>query len=86
MELKIITPESTLFAGTADQVQVPGTLGDFGVLPGHAPFISTIRPGVVTIDAEGKQSKFGVIGGFAEVTPERCTLLLGCVPVTRAFK
>jgi len=76
MDVKIITPESTLFTGTAEQVQVPGALGDFGVLPGHAPFISTIRPGVVTIEAAGKVSKIAVVGGIAEVTPERCTLLI----------
>lgn len=57
-------------------VVVPGVEGDFGVLPGHAPFISSIRPGVIVIDAEdGSQRKVAVIGGFAEVVPTRCTVL-----------
>ncbi len=59
-------------------VVVPGTEGDFGVLPGHAPLISSIRPGVITIDtADGKQRKIAVTGGIAEVVPERCTVLAG---------
>lgn len=76
MNLSIITPEKILFSASATQVVIPGTLGDFGVLPGHAPFISTIRPGVITIDtAEGTQRKIAIIGGIAEVNPESCTIL-----------
>ena len=76
MLLNIITPEKTLFSAEADMVVVPGTEGDFGVLPGHAPFISTIRPGVIVIDTkDGKQRKIAVIDGIAEVVPERCTIL-----------
>ncbi len=76
MQLHIITPEKTLFSAEAAMVVVPGTEGDFGVLPGHAPFISSLKPGVITIDTEGgKQQKIAVMGGFAEVVPERCTVL-----------
>jgi F-type H+-transporting ATPase subunit epsilon len=58
-------------------VVVPGSEGNFGVLPGHAPFISTIRPGTVDI-YEGRATisqRIFVVGGIAEVTPERCTVL-----------
>jgi len=76
MHLDIITPEKILFSAEAEMVVVPGTEGDFGVLPGHASFISTIRPGVITIDTVGSgQRKVAIVGGIAEVVPERCTIL-----------
>ncbi len=76
MNLKLITPEKIFFEGDIASVQVPGTEGDFGVLPGHAPFISTIRPGVVTINvAGGETRKIIVVGGVAEVTPEQTIVL-----------
>ena len=57
-------------------VVVPGTEGNFGVLPGHAPLISTIRPGTIDI-YEGNviAERIFVVSGIAEVTPERCTVL-----------
>ena len=76
MKLQLITPEKTFFEGEIASVQIPGTMGDFGVLPGHAPFISTIRAGVVTIELAGGGRKLvNVTGGIAEVTPQQCTLL-----------
>jgi F-type H+-transporting ATPase subunit epsilon len=59
---------------------VPSVEGDFGVLPGHAPFISSVRHGIVEIyeyPALKSKTKFFVAGGFAEVTGERCTVLSG---------
>ena len=57
-------------------VVVPGSEGDFGVLHGHAPVISTLRPGVLEVLQGNKvEQRFIVVGGFAEVTPERCTVL-----------
>jgi F-type H+-transporting ATPase subunit epsilon len=89
MQVELITPEKILFSAQAQMIVVPGTLGDFGVLPGHAPFVSTIRPGVITIDTEdGQQRRMAVIGGLAEVVPERCTVLaeyaVDCSGVTLA--
>lgn len=76
MKLQLITPEKVFFEGEVALVQVPGTLGDFGVLPGHSPFVSTIREGDVTIDlAGGERRIIHVTGGIAEVTPETCTVL-----------
>jgi len=55
---------------------VPGSEGDFGVLHGHAPLISTVRPGVLEVLQGNKvEQRFLVVGGFAEETPERCTVL-----------
>jgi len=57
-------------------VVVPGTEGNFGVLPGHSPLISTIRPGTIDIYQGGAVTeRVFVVGGIAEVTPERCTVL-----------
>jgi F-type H+-transporting ATPase subunit epsilon len=57
-------------------VVVPGVEGDFGVLPGHAPLVSTVRPGVIAVFEGGKVvQRIFVARGFAEVTGERCTVL-----------
>jgi F-type H+-transporting ATPase subunit epsilon len=76
MQLQLITPEKVFFTGEITQVNIPGTLGDFGVLPGHSPFVSTLRAGAVTIDlANGETRTINVTGGIAEVTPETCIVL-----------
>ena len=71
----LVSPEKLLFAGEVDQVDVPGAEGDFGVLAGHAPFVTTVRPGILTIFQEGAGLKIVVNGGFAEVNPEGLTVL-----------
>jgi F-type H+-transporting ATPase subunit epsilon len=75
MHLSIITPEKTLFSGDADMVTIPGSEGVFGVLPKHAPFISSLKAGTVIIETGGKQQQIEITGGFAEVTPEHVTVL-----------
>ena len=73
---RLVMPEREVLATEADMVVVPGSEGDFGVLHGHAPVISTVRPGVLEVIQNNKVDKrFIVVGGFAEVTPERCTVL-----------
>jgi F-type H+-transporting ATPase subunit epsilon len=71
----LVSPEKLLFSGDVDQVDVPGWEGDFGVLAGHAPFVTTVRPGIVTIFREGGALKVVVNGGFAEVNPQGLTVL-----------
>lgn len=72
----LVMPEREVLATEADMVVVPGSEGDFGVLAGHAPLISTVRPGVLEVYQGNKVDKrFIVAGGFAEVTPQRCTVL-----------
>jgi F-type H+-transporting ATPase subunit epsilon len=71
----LVSPEKLLFSGDVDQVDVPGSEGDFGVLAGHAPFVTTVRPGIVTIFREGGVLKVVVNGGFAEVNPQGLTVL-----------
>lgn len=76
VQFELVTPERLLVSREVEMVVVPGTEGNFGVLPGHAPFISTIRPGTIDI-YEGRNitERIFVVGGIAEVTPERCTVL-----------
>ena len=73
---ELVSPEKLLLSGPVDMVVVPGSEGDFGALPRHAPVISTVRPGVIDVHEDGKVSeRIFVGGGFAEVTPSRCTVL-----------
>lgn len=76
IQFELVSPERLLMSRPVDMVVVPGVEGDFGALPSHAPFISTLRPGVISV-FEGNQvtDRVFVAGGFAEVTPERCTVL-----------
>lgn len=72
---QLITPEQTFFEGEAQQVIIPGQMGEFGVLAGHAPFISTLKPGIVDIDSSENKTRIAVLGGVAETTPERSAVL-----------
>ncbi|WP_316975676.1 ATP synthase F1 subunit epsilon [Shumkonia mesophila] len=76
VQFELVTPERVLAAEEADLVVVPGGDGNFGVLPGHAPLLSTLRPGVVDIYQGDKiTSRIFVAGGFAEVAEDRFTVL-----------
>jgi F-type H+-transporting ATPase subunit epsilon len=76
MQMTLVTPEATFFTGEASMVEAPGTLGDFGALPGHMPFISTLKPGVVRIHSENDRIlRIFVSGGIAEVRHADCTIL-----------
>lgn len=73
---ELVSPERLLVSQPVDMVVVPGGDGDFGVLPGHAPLISTVRIGVIEIyEGTSVSDRIFVAGGFAEVTAERCTVL-----------
>lgn len=72
---ELVSPSRLVFSGEAEQVDVPGAEGDFGVLPGHAPFISTLRPGILTIRSGGDAKRYFVRDGFAEVNPDGLTVL-----------
>jgi F-type H+-transporting ATPase subunit epsilon len=76
LQFELVSPEKLLLSEPVGMVIVPGTEGNFGVLPGHALFISTVRPGVIDVYEDRTVSeRIFVSGGFAEVTPERCTVL-----------
>ena len=76
VQFELVSPERLIISAEVEMVVVPGTEGNFGVLPGHSPLISTIRPGTIDIYAGGAiTERIFVVGGIAEVTPERCTVL-----------
>jgi F-type H+-transporting ATPase subunit epsilon len=76
LEFELVSPERLLLSEMVEMVVVPGTEGNFGVLPGHAPLISTIRPGMIEIyEGQTVTRQIFIVSGIAEVTPERCTVL-----------
>ena len=75
-QFDLVTPERLLRSEAVDMVMVPGSEGDFCVLPGHAPVISTVRPGVLEIHQGGTVTdRIFIAGGIAEVSNDRCTVL-----------
>lgn len=76
IQFELVSPERLLMSEPVDMVVVPGTEGNFGALPRHAPLISTIRPGVIEIyDGGSVRDRIFVVGGFAEVNEDRCVVL-----------
>jgi F-type H+-transporting ATPase subunit epsilon len=75
LHFEFVSPENVLFSGDVDQVDLPGSEGDLGVLAGHAPMVTTLRPGLVTIMREGRRESVVVVGGFAEMGPGGLTVL-----------
>ena len=75
LHFSLVSPERELFSGEVDQVDAPGSEGDFGVLVGHAPFMTTLKAGRVKLYNDGETRGFDVRGGFADVTAEGLTIL-----------
>lgn len=75
LHFSLVSPERELFSGEVSQVDAPGVEGEFGVLPRHAPFMTTLKPGVVRIYENGQVIPVFVRGGFADVTPAGFTIL-----------
>lgn len=77
LHFSLVAPERELYAGDVDQVNAPGAEGDFGVLEGHAPVMSTIRDGALAIykTEKGEPETIAIRGGFAEVSADGLTVL-----------
>ena len=75
LRFSLVSPERELFSGDVDQVDAPGIEGDFGVLAGHAPFMTALKTGEVTVTDGGSSRVFEIEGGFADVTPDGLTIL-----------
>jgi len=78
LQFELVSPEKLLFSKQVALVTVPGSEGEYGVLPGHAPMITSVKAGVIEIFAEENAApcdRIFVAGGFAEVTQTRCTVL-----------
>jgi len=75
LTFSLVSPEAELFSGEVDQVDIPGTEGDLGILPNHSPVMAAIRTGAITVTIDGKETQYFVQGGFADVTPDGLTVL-----------
>jgi F-type H+-transporting ATPase subunit epsilon len=76
IQFELVSPERLLLSQAVEMVVLPGAEGDFGALPEHAPTVAALRPGVISVFDNGQVTeRVFVAGGFAEVTPERCTVL-----------
>lgn len=75
MQFDLVSPERRLVSGQVTSVQIPGSEGDLTALPLHAPAITTLRPGILTVNGADGSEHFVVTGGFAEITPEGATVL-----------
>jgi len=72
----LVSPERLLLSDSAEMVTLPGTEGYMGVMAGHAPVISTLRPGTIAVQgASGSDLRFFIRGGFAEITSGKITVL-----------
>ena len=80
MQLSLISPEGVVFTGDVEMIVIPGAKGDFGVLDRHAPFMTMLRKGPVTLYQNGhKHQVFNISGGFCEVIPDSCIVLADSV-------
>ncbi len=76
IQLEVVTPEKAVVNEAVQTVVAPGVLGEFGVLVGHTPFLTSVKTGIIRyIDAAGKENYLFVSGGFAEALPDKLTIL-----------
>ncbi len=81
-DFDLVSPERLVFSGKVEQVDVPGSEGEFGVLADHAPVVAMLRPGILVVHDEGAPQRIVVSGGFAEVGARGLTVLADlAVPV-----
>ena len=75
LNLEVVSPEKLIMSKSVDMVTVSGTEGDFGVLPGHTALVSSIRPGLLKIEADKDVEIFFISGGFIEVIEDKVSIL-----------
>ena len=75
MQFDLVSPERALASLQALAVQIPGADGDMTAMPDHAPTITTLRPGILSVEGEGESHSYAVTGGFAEITAEGTSVL-----------
>ena len=79
----LVSPEKLLLSAEADMVTVPGTEGYMGVMAGHSPVVTTLRAGMIDVNANGKDDRYFIRGGFAEIGPAKITVLAEeAIPMT----
>lgn len=75
-KFELVSPERLLVSGEVESVIIPATEGEMTVMGNHAPVMTTVKPGVVTVKyASGSEERYVVFGGFADILPDACTLL-----------
>jgi F-type H+-transporting ATPase subunit epsilon len=75
MQFDLVSPERRLVSGQAKAVRIPGTDGDMTAMPDHAPMVTTLRPGLLSVEMDGGEQVFAVTGGFAQISSEGTTVL-----------
>lgn len=75
LHFELVSPARLLFSGDVDSVNIPGTEGEMTIMPNHAPLLSTLKPGVVTVNKTGGTDRIFVRGGMVEVNPQGLTVL-----------
>ena len=75
IQLEIVTPERLAYSDTVDSVQLPGSEGEMGVLPHHAPLIATLGVGELRIRKGGEEEAFAIVGGFVQVRPDKVVVM-----------
>ena len=75
LNLEVVSPEKLVLSKSVDMITISGTEGDFGVLPGHAPIVSSIRPGIIEIESNKEIQKMFIGGGFIEVLLDKVSIL-----------
>ena len=75
LQLEIVTPEKLAYEGEVDGVQLPGSEGELGVLPHHAPLISTLGAGELRLRKGGEEEFFAIVGGFLQVLPDKVVVM-----------
>ncbi|RDV04257.1 F0F1 ATP synthase subunit epsilon [Undibacter mobilis] len=85
LHFELVSPEKLVFSGEVTQVDLPGAEGDFGVMEGHAPLVTTLRPGIMTVYAGGSAQTIVVLGGFAEVSDKGLTVLADTADAVKDF-
>ncbi len=75
MQFDLVSPERKLASGQATSVHIPGADGDMTAMPDHAPVVTTLRPGILSVEMDGGTQEYAVTGGFAQITAEGATVL-----------
>ena len=79
----LVSPERLLLSVQADMVTVPGAEGSMGVMAGHSPLVATLRAGMIDVLIDGKDDRYFIRGGFAEISPAKITVLAEeAIPMT----
>ncbi|MGI9389570.1 MAG: F0F1 ATP synthase subunit epsilon [Boseongicola sp.] len=75
MQFDLVSPERRLVSGQATAVRIPGADGDMTAMPDHAPVVTTLRPGILTVEMDGGEQEFAILGGFAQISADGATVL-----------